>query len=106
MTVTPVTPTTDPKQGFWGVFFSTFLTIFAAEMGDKTQLATLLITAESQSPLIVFAASALALIATSLIGVLIGRWFAGRLSPKVLDLSVAILLLLISAQLISDVIQP
>ncbi len=110
MTVTKKTPPVHPeiqkKESFWAVFFSTFLTIFAAEMGDKTQLATLLISAESQSPLIVFTASALALITTSLIGVLIGRWLAGRLSPKVLDISVAILLLLISAQLISEVIQP
>jgi len=93
------------KDSFWAVFFSTFLTIFAAEIGDKTQIATLLITAQSHSPVIVFAAAAIALIATSLIGVIIGRTLAGRLSPKVLDIAVALLLIFISAQLISDVIQ-
>jgi putative Ca2+/H+ antiporter (TMEM165/GDT1 family) len=89
---------------FRSVFTSTFITIFLAEMGDKTQLSTLLISAESQSPWIVFAGSASALIVTSLLGVLIGYWIARRLSPHVLDLLVAILLLLITGLLIGDVI--
>lgn len=89
---------------FRSVFASTFITIFLAEMGDKTQLSTLLISAESQSPWVVFAGSALALIVTSLLGVLIGYWIARRLSPDVLDLSVALLLLLITGLLMGDVI--
>jgi putative Ca2+/H+ antiporter (TMEM165/GDT1 family) len=93
-----------PKLGFWTVFSSTFLTIFFAEMGDKTQLVTLLMSAESQSPWVVFAGAAIALIFTSLLGVLIGYWLSKKLSPKTLDLSVAILLLIITGWLISDVI--
>ncbi|MDJ0716122.1 MAG: TMEM165/GDT1 family protein [Prochloraceae cyanobacterium] len=92
------------KWGFWTVFNSTFLTIFVAEMGDKTQIATLLITAQSQSPWVVFAGAAGALITTSLLGVLIGYWMAKRLSPKVLDIAVAVLMLIISGLLIEDVI--
>lgn len=92
------------KWSFWAVFSSTFITIFLAEMGDKTQLATLLMSAESQSPWIVFAGSATALIATSLVGVLIGYWLSKKLSPKTLDLSVAILLLFISGLLLGDVL--
>ncbi len=83
---------------------SHFITIFLAEMGDKTQIVTLLMSAESQSPWIVFIGAALALIATSLLGVLIGYWLSKKLSPKTLDLAVAILLLLITGWLISDVI--
>ncbi len=86
------------------VFFSTFVTIFLAEIGDKTQLATLLLSAQSHSPWVVFAGSAAALIATSLIGVIVGRTLASRLSPKTLDISIAILLLVIAAQLFSDVV--
>ncbi|MBE9166812.1 TMEM165/GDT1 family protein [Pleurocapsales cyanobacterium LEGE 06147] len=93
-----------PKLGFWTVFSSTFITIFLAEMGDKTQLVTLLMSAESQSPWIVFAGAAIALIFTSLLGVLIGYWLSKKLSPKTLDLSVAILLLIITGWLIGDVI--
>jgi putative Ca2+/H+ antiporter (TMEM165/GDT1 family) len=92
-----------PKN-FWAVFSSTFITIFFAEMGDKTQLATLLMSAESKSPWVVFAGSAVALISTSLLGVLIGYWLRGRLSPKTLDLAVAVLLLFITALLVGDVL--
>ena len=73
-------------------------------MGDKTQLVTLLMSAESQAPWIVFLGAALALISTSLVGVLIGYWLSKKLSPQILDLSVAILLLFITGWLISDVI--
>ncbi len=97
-------PVNKRTWSFWTVFSSTFLTIFLAEMGDKTQLATLLISAQSQSPWIVFAGAAAALISTSLLGVLIGYWMAKRLSPKTLDLAVAMLLLLISALLLGDVL--
>lgn len=93
-----------PPTHFRSIFASTFLTIFFAEMGDKTQLSTLLITAESRSPWVVFLGSALALIATSLLGVSIGYWIARRLSPKTLDLAVAILLLFITGLLLGDVI--
>lgn len=92
------------SNNFWLVFSSTFITIFLAEMGDKTQLVTLLMSAESQDPWTVFIGSALALIATSLIGVLIGYWLSKKLTPETLDLSVAILLLLITAWLVSDII--
>jgi putative Ca2+/H+ antiporter (TMEM165/GDT1 family) len=37
--------------------------------------------------------------------VIIGRTLAGRLSPKDLDIAIAILLLVIAAQLLSDVVQ-
>lgn len=94
----------EKSWSFWTVFSSTFLTIFLAEMGDKTQLATLLISAESQSPWVVFFGAAMALIATSLLGVLIGYWLARRLSPKTLDIAVALLLLIITGLLMGDVL--
>jgi Ca2+/H+ antiporter, TMEM165/GDT1 family len=95
---------TKQPSNFWLVFSSTFITIFLAEMGDKTQLVTLLMSAESQSPWIVFLGSALALIATSLLGVSIGYWLSKKLAPETLDLSVAILLLLITTWLVRDII--
>lgn len=89
---------------FWTVFSSTFLTIFLAEMGDKTQLVTLLMSAESQSPWLVFAGAAAALISTSLLGVAIGYWLSKKLSPKTLNLAVAVLLLFITGWLLGDVV--
>lgn len=104
-TIKEVQPNPKNKARFWAVFSSTFITIFLAEMGDKTQLVTLLMSAESQSPWIVFAGAAIALISTSLLGVLIGYWLSKKLSPKTLDFFVAMLLLFITAWLINDIIQ-
>jgi Ca2+/H+ antiporter, TMEM165/GDT1 family len=97
-------PAKASKAGIWGIFCSTFFTIFLAEMGDKTQLATLLMSAQSDSPWVVFAGAALALIATSLLGVVIGCWIAKRLSPKTIETSAGALLLFISVMLLWDVV--
>ncbi|ABG51526.1 protein of unknown function UPF0016 [Trichodesmium erythraeum IMS101] len=91
------------KAGAWAVFASTFVTIFLAEIGDKTQLTTLLMTAESQAPWIVFAGAGSALVITSLLGVLLGQWLASHLSPKTIERSAGAILLLISLTLIFEV---
>ena len=93
------------KSGVWTTFLSTFITIFLAEMGDKTQLATLLLSAQSGSPWIVFIGSGAALIATSLVGVLLGRYLAKVLSPETLDIAAGMLLMVISILLLGDVVQ-
>ena len=92
------------SKGFWGVFASTFITIFLAELGDKTQVTTMLMSAESQSPLVVFAGAGLALIATSLVGVLLGRWLSTRVSEETLDICAGILLLFITIGLVGDIV--
>ena len=97
-------PAKQQRLGAPGVFASTFFTIFLAEMGDKTQIATLLMAAESHAPWVVFLGAGSALIATSLIGVLLGRWLASRLSPKTLETSAGFILLFISASLMWDVL--
>ncbi|MEB3225512.1 MAG: TMEM165/GDT1 family protein [Synechococcus sp.] len=97
-------PTQERSWSIWTVFGSTFLTIFIAEMGDKTQLATLLISAQAASPWVVFLGAALALVSTSLLGVVIGYWLARKLAPDVLDMFVGVLLLIIAGLLIVDML--
>jgi putative Ca2+/H+ antiporter (TMEM165/GDT1 family) len=85
------------------VFVTTFCTIFLAEIGDKTQLSTLLMSAESHSPWVVFLGSAAALVTTSFLGVVLGNWIASRLSPKIVEKAAGTVLLLISVLLFCDV---
>ena len=64
-----------------------FVTVFLAELGDKTQLATLLFAADgAQRPLNVFFASALALIASTAIAVFLGTVAQGTLAAMPLKL--------------------
>ena len=67
-------------------FLAVFGSVFLAELGDKTQLATLLFAArEGVSRWTVFAASALALVACSGLGVVAGAALGERLDPKLLQ---------------------
>jgi putative Ca2+/H+ antiporter (TMEM165/GDT1 family) len=97
------TPCSKGSWALWRVAGSTFLTIFFAELGDKTQITTLLITAESHAPWVVFAGASTALICTSLLGVLLGQWLAQHVSPRVLDRSAGAMLLVVAVLLIWDV---
>ncbi len=64
-----------------------FVTVFLAELGDKTQLATLLFAAYQHiSKIGVFAASSAALVLSSLIAVLVGSQLSLYVSPRVLKL--------------------
>jgi putative Ca2+/H+ antiporter (TMEM165/GDT1 family) len=69
------------------IFISVFVTVFLAELGDKTQLATMLFAADQQvSKWTVFAGAALALVATSALGVVAGSYISTLISPKQLQL--------------------
>jgi putative Ca2+/H+ antiporter (TMEM165/GDT1 family) len=66
------------------LFATVFATIFVAELGDKTQVATVLYASDAAHPkFTVFAASAAALILTSALGVLAGSLIAEHVNPKV-----------------------
>ena len=54
------------------LFLSTFVTVFLAELGDKTQLATVASSGTSDRPLAVFIGSSTALVLASLIGAVAG----------------------------------
>jgi putative Ca2+/H+ antiporter (TMEM165/GDT1 family) len=67
----------------WKILSTIFASVFVAELGDKTQLATMLFAAEKEiSKLTVFAGASLALIVTSAIGVLAGSAVSHYVSEK------------------------
>ena len=66
-------------------FLTVFLTVFIAEIGDKTQLATMLFASEAKvSKWVIFAGSALALVLAAAIGVLVGAQLERFISPRTL----------------------
>lgn len=71
----------DPK-----LFATVFVTVFVAELGDKTQLATLLYAADSShGRWTVFFGSASALVVASALGVLAGALISQWVSPRALQ---------------------
>lgn len=66
-------------------FFTVFATVFLAEIGDKTQLATMLFAADAKvNKWIIFAGSAAALVLAAAIGVLVGTQIERFVSPRTL----------------------
>ena len=82
-------------------FILTFCLIFLAELGDKTQLATMLMAAKSESCLLVFLGSALALAASSLIGVLAGSIITKYIPQSYIHYASGIAFIIIGILLIS-----
>ncbi len=84
-----------PKDSatFISILITSFSTIFLAELGDKTQIATLMLSAQSGRPLIIFFGAALALISTSILGVIIGRWIANNFPRKRFTLGAGIIMI-------------
>jgi Ca2+/H+ antiporter, TMEM165/GDT1 family len=68
------------------VLLTTFATIFLAELGDKTQLATFAFAAESKTKLAVFIGSAGALIVTSLLAVVFGSAISRLIPPNTIKM--------------------
>ena len=70
----------------WKVFLTVFGTVFLAELGDKTQLATLLFASRGTVGLwTIFVAASLALVLTTAIGVAAGTLVAQYVDPRYLS---------------------
>ena len=79
----------------WKVFLTTFSMLFLAEMGDKTQLAAITLSAETRSPVSVFLGAALALSLVSLLGVVLGALLGQYLPTALLHKLAAIAFIVI-----------
>ena len=82
----------------WKIFFTVFASVFVAEMADKTQMVTLLFASDREvSKLTVFLGSALALTATSAIGVAAGAALSQFINVRVMSLMAGTAFILIGA---------
>jgi putative Ca2+/H+ antiporter (TMEM165/GDT1 family) len=65
-----------------GVFGATFITFFLAEMGDKTQIATIAMAAHYASPVLVVIGTTLGMLIADVPAVFVGDKLAGRIPMK------------------------
>jgi putative Ca2+/H+ antiporter (TMEM165/GDT1 family) len=80
------------------ILLTVFTTVFLAELGDKTQLATLLFAADKEvSKLTIFIGASFALILSSAIGVLIGSTVSSYINAKYLNYVAGIGFIIIGA---------
>tara|TARA_B100000965_G_C19460784_1_gene699610 strand:- start:56 stop:352 length:297 start_codon:yes stop_codon:yes gene_type:complete len=82
------------------LLLSTFLTIFIAELGDKTQLATLTMSGTSNKPLAVFLGSSIALVFASLVGALAGGSISNFVPETILKLIASITFFILGIRLL------
>ncbi len=68
--------------GRLGVFGATFITFFLAEMGDKTQIATIAMAAQFSSALLVVAGTTLGMLIADVPAVFLGERFANRIPMR------------------------
>ena len=81
------------------------MTVFLAELGDKTQLATVAISGTSNRPLAVFLGSSSALVLASLIGAVAGGSLSSVIPAEWLQLIAATGFLVIGGRLLMPMLQ-
>ena len=83
------------------LFITTFVTVFLAEMGDKTQLTTITLSSTTNKPLAVFIGSSIALILATLLGALAGGSIANLIPEFMLKLLSGIVFLILGINLMA-----
>ena len=79
----------------WKIFGTAFVTLLLAELGDKTQLAVITMTASTESKISVFIGASLALIVVTALGVLIGGVLSAWIPTEWLQRIVAVAFIVI-----------
>jgi len=85
----------------WKLIATTFGAVFLAELGDKTQLATLCFAASGRSLWSVFAGSAAALVLASLIACLAGAGLSRIIPPRIISIAAGGMFVVIGVVLIA-----
>tara|TARA_Y100001968_G_C18976776_1_gene534863 strand:- start:52 stop:345 length:294 start_codon:yes stop_codon:yes gene_type:complete len=83
------------------LLFTTFITVFLAEIGDKTQLTAITLSSTTNKPVAVFIGSSIALILATLLGALAGGSIANLIPNFLLKLLSGIVFLIIGINLLA-----
>ncbi len=86
----------------WRILASTFGLVFLAELGDKTQLAVMMLSAETESPWTVFLGAAGALIASTALAILIGTALTRVVPEQYLRIGAGILFFVLGILMIIE----
>jgi len=85
----------------WQVAIASFVSVFFSELGDKSQLATMSLSSNSRAPHFIFLGAALALLLTSLLGVLLGDGLAAIVPTRALKAAAAGMFALLAFRLLA-----
>ncbi len=81
---------------------STFVVVFLAELGDKTQLSTMLMASKSEYPKGVFIGSAVALIMSSALAVFVGLYIKKSIPEQFIKYGGALIFIIIGICMLVD----
>ncbi len=84
------------------LFFTTFGIVFLAELGDKTQLAAIMMAAHTQKPWTVFAGASIALVIITLLAVLFANFISNYMPELVIKKIAAGGFLIIGGLMLAD----
>lgn len=82
------------------LILTTFLLVFIAELGDKTQIATMLLAAENKSIWPIFFGASFALVCSSFVGVIAGNILSKYIPANVIQTGAAIAFIIIGLLLL------
>ena len=83
------------------IMLTSFSLIFLAELGDKTQLATLAFASSNPSRLSVFMGASAALLLSTLLAVLLGEFLSGQLPLKALHIGAGVMFIAIGGWMVA-----
>ena len=92
-----------PQPNQLGVFTATLVAFFLAEMGDKTQLATVALAAEYHSLVWVVAGTSLGMMIANVPVVLLGEWIVQRIPVRKIHVVCALLFAILGLVILLDV---
>lgn len=84
----------------WKIIISTFVTIFLAELGDKTQLASIMMTSKTNKPVLVFIGTMLAFAVVTIIGVTVGSIITKFIPINIIKYSAAVAFIIIGIMIL------
>ncbi|MCX7183385.1 MAG: TMEM165/GDT1 family protein [Nitrosospira sp.] len=92
-----------PIKNYLGVFGITFIAFFLAEMGDKTQIATIAMSAHYATPLLVIIGTTIGMLLADVPAVFVGNKFASKIPMKLMHAIAAVIFLILGVTILIGV---